>query len=226
MGLESIIDIGGGDMIGDTFARAAYMFNLFLVIAVVAVIVAICAWLVYTFIIKYKWRVLVRVQREGGSHYWVPDRGGNFRSPKTGLQSFRLRKHRVDLPPIPAKSIEPMAKGKSLVFLHKHDTGTYDYLPFIPTPTEDGLKQQTFDIDMQNWARTKIKADLDKFKFRDFMERYQIVISVGLIVIVLVVGLYGLYKIQANVAGSMSALAKELIEAKNIACPTQVIPGI
>jgi len=225
MGIGDITgNLGVGSFAGDLFSNLAFAFGVFIVTLALGLCMAVFGYILYV-LLKYKWKVLIRVQREGENHYWVQDRGGNFINKRTGLQSFKLLKNKIDLPLIPAKSVEPMARGKSLVFLHKYDTGVYDYLPFVPEPVSDTLKQKTFDVDMQNFIRGKIKADMTKFKWKDFWEKNQIIISVGLIVIVLVITLYGSYKLQNNVASNLAAVAKDLIEAKAIACPTQVIPG-
>lgn len=228
MALNTAIDkLGFGGMFGDTFATISYAFSVFLIAAVIFTIVGVMCYFIYVQL-KYKWVVMIRVQRQGDNHHWIKYKGGNFIGRK-GQQSFkvyRFLQRDISLPPVPSKAVEPMVKGKSMVFLYKHNTGEYDYLPFIPKLKEGGLDQEIFDVDMQNWVRGKIRSDLDKFKWKDFLEKYQMIISVGLILGLAAMSYYGIYKINEILAQNLAEIGREVIAAKKIQCPTQFIPPI
>jgi hypothetical protein len=215
--LKDLIGFGGfGEGITtDIFVKVgSYLYVVFMFFFIAGAII-LAFWFIDLYFFRYKYTLFVKVNRKGGNHYWRFAKGGYFTNRKTKSQEFRIWrwfKFGLALPLPPAEAIEPLEKGKGLIFINQFDTGTYDYLPFVPQQVGKELRQQILPADMQTWVAHKIKEQSEKFRFVDWLAKYQGLVFTGAMLMMLLFGMYFMYKANAYAGDAIRQAASTMAE--------------
>ena len=78
---------------------------------------------------------------------------------------------------------------------------------------------------MQNWTRIKIKQDVNKFVWKDWLAKYQGIVMTATLAFIIMIGMYFLYKANVYTVETHKAMTQMLADVIQSGCSAQIIQG-